>query len=119
MNAPLSIQVIKSLAGEPEYVLIPIAVYNALREEIEDEIAGLEAMTQKDEQYIPFRPEDYVTNPIALARIKAHTTQEQLAERMGVSQAYVSKIERQDRVTVKVLEKVMAALGGKSKTRTR
>ena len=68
MNAPLSIQVIKSLAGEPEYVLIPIAVYNALREEIEDEIAGLEAMMEKDEQYVPFRPEDYVTNPIALAR---------------------------------------------------
>lgn len=119
MNAPLSIQVIKSLAGEPEYVLIPITVYNALREEIEDEIAGLEALAEKSEQYIPFRPEDYVTNPVALARIKAHVTQQGLAERMGVSQAYVSKLENQSRVTVSMIEKVVTALGGKSKKQPR
>ncbi len=119
MNAPLSIQVIRSLAGEPEYVLIPVAVYKALREEIEDEIAGLEAMTEKDESYIPFQPEDYVTNPVALARIKAHVTQEQLAERMGVSQAYVSKIESQSKVTAKTIEKAMVALGHRSKKQSR
>lgn len=119
MNAPLSIQVIKSLAGEPEYVLIPIAVYNALREEIEDEIVGLEALSEKGEEYIPFRTEDYVTNPVALARIKARVTQEALAERMGVSQAYVSKIESQRRVTVKVIEKVMTALSAKAKKQIR
>ena len=119
MNAPLSIQVIKSLAGEPEYVLIPIVVYNALRDQIEEEIAGLEALSEKDEQYIAFHPEDYVANPVALARIKAHVTQGELAERMGVSQAYVSKIESQARVTAKVIEKVMAALDRKSKKSTR
>ncbi len=119
MNAPLSIQVINSLAGEPEYVLIPIAVYKALREEIEDEIAGLEAMAQKDDSYISFQPEDYITNPVALARIAAHVTQKQLAERMGVSQAYVSKIESQTKVTAKTIEKTIAALGTKAKTKTR
>lgn len=60
-------------------------------------------------------PEDYVTNPIALAHIKAHVTQQVLAERMGVSQAYVSKLESQSKVTVKGIEKVTAALGGKLK----
>ncbi len=119
MNAPLSIQVIKSLAGEPEYVLIPVAVYNALREEIEDEIAGLEAVAEKDAQYIPFRTEDYVTNPVALARIKAHATQNDLAECMGVSQAYVSKIESQSKVTAKTIEKVIAALRSRSKKQAR
>ena len=43
MNAPINLQVIKSVEGKPEYVLIPVAVYKALREEIEDEIAVLEA----------------------------------------------------------------------------
>ena len=60
--------------------------------------------------YVFFDPADYVDNPIALARIKAGITQEELAKRMQVSQAYISKIERQDRVTLKLLNKVKAAL---------
>ena len=117
MNAPVSLQVIKSVEGKPEYVLIPVAVYQALREEIEDEIAGLEATAQKGEGYVPFAVEDYVSNPVSLARIKANVTQEQLAERMGVSQAYVSKIENQAKVTAKLLAKVDAALAKKKKRR--
>ena len=115
MNAPVSLQVIKSVEGKPEYVLIPVAVYQALREEIEDEIAGLKAAAQKGEGYVPFAVEDYVSNPVSLARIQANVTQEQLAERMGVSQAYVSKIENQAKVTGKLLAKVDAALAKKKK----
>ena len=110
MNAPLGIQVIKSIAGKPEYVLIPVAVYEALREEIEDELAGLEAAADKSGHYVPFALEDHVENPIALARINAKVTQEQLAKRMRVTQAYISKIEHQDRVTPKLMAKVKAAL---------
>ncbi len=110
MNAPLNIQIIKSLAGKPEYVLIPVSVYNALREYIEDELAGLEVMTEKGGDYAPFTLEDYVDNPVALARIKAKVTQGYLAKRMGVTQAYISKIEHQDKVTPKLLLKVKAAL---------
>lgn len=62
------------------------------------------------EDYVPFVVEDYVDNPIALARIKAHVTQGELARRMKVSQAYISKIERQDRVTPKLLMRIKAAL---------
>jgi DNA-binding XRE family transcriptional regulator len=110
MNARLNIQTIKSIAGKPEYVLIPVAVYEALREQIEDELAGLEATADKSGDYVPFVLEDYVDNPIALARIRAKVTQEHLAARMGVSQAYVSKIEHQERVTPKLQAKVKAAL---------
>ena len=110
MNAPLNIQVIKSISGKPEFVLIPVAVYDALRDEIEDELAGLEAAADKGGDYVSFALEDYVDNPIALARIKAKVTQERLAKRMGVTQAYISKIEHQDKVTPKLLAKVKAAL---------
>ena len=59
---------------------------------------------------VPFNPADYVDNPIALARIKAGITQESLAKKMGVAQAYISKIEAQDQVTAKLLHKVKLAL---------
>ena len=49
-------------------------------------------------------------NPVALARIKARMTQDQLARRLGVSQAYISKLEKQTKVTAKVLAKVQTTL---------
>ena len=104
-----TVQIIESLNGEPEYVLIPYPVYRALKGKIDD------AMKKKGVgmgDYIPFRIEDFVDNPVALARIKAKLSQEDLAERMGVSQAYVSKIENQARVSGKVLAKVKEALKG-------
>ena len=60
--------------------------------------------------YDAFDPADYVDNPIALARIKAGITQESLAKKMGVTQAYISKIEAQDQVTAKLLQKIKMAL---------
>ena len=110
MNAPLNLQIIKSISGKPEFVLIPVAVYNALRELIEDELAGLEAAAGKRGDYVPFELADYVDNPVALARIKANLTQKELAKRVGVTQAYVSKVERQSKVTPKLLAKVKQAV---------
>ena len=110
MNAPLNLQVIKSISGKPEFVLIPVAVYNALREQIEDEVAGLEAAAEKGGDYVPFALEDYVDSPLARARIKANITQKELAMRLGVTQAYISKVEHQAKVTPKLLAKVKAAL---------
>ncbi len=110
MNAPLNLQVIKSISGKPEFVLIPVAVYNALREQIEDEVAGLEAAAEKGGDTVPFTLEDYVDSPVARARIKANVTQRVLAKRLGVTQAYISKVEHQAKVTPKLLAKVKAAL---------
>jgi DNA-binding XRE family transcriptional regulator len=102
----MSLQVIKSIDGKDEYVLIPVKVYRALHEEIDTKFRKLEQVND----YVPFDPADYVDNPVALARIKANLTQEQLAKLLKVSQAYISKIERQQKVTPKLLTRVKAAI---------
>lgn len=66
-------------------------------------------MTTNTPDYIEFNPADYVDNPIALARIQAGLTQEELATRMAVIQAYISKIEAQHKVTAKIPQKVKIA----------
>jgi DNA-binding XRE family transcriptional regulator len=106
----MTLQKIRSLDGKDEYVLLPISVYRTLRAEINSQIAGRKTTRSKTADYVPFELEDYVDNPIALARIRARLTQAELAKRMSVTQAYISKIEAQDRVSSKVLEKAQVAL---------
>lgn len=104
----MNLQTIKSLDGRLEYVLLPVAAYKALRHQITEQLR----QTQDNEDYERFDPADYVDNPVALARIQAGITQEDLAKLMCVTQAYVSKIESQDKVTPKLLNKVHVALKG-------
>ena len=106
----MTLQKIKSIQGKDEYVLLPIAVYRALKDQIEKELAACEANQDDEQAYEPFVLEDYVDNPVALARIKAGITQEQLAQRLGVSQSYVSQMERRNNITSKMLERVRAAI---------
>ena len=103
MSLPL--QMINSPQGLPEYVLLPVKVYYELRPQIEAKL------NDEESDYVPFVLENYISNPAALARIKANVTQEELANFMGVTQAYISKIERQKKPTAKTLEKIHAALG--------
>lgn len=63
-----------------------------------------------NEDYEIYNPADYVDNPVALARIRAGVTQEELTKLMEVTQAYISKIENQEKVTLKMLTKVKQAL---------
>jgi ribosome-binding protein aMBF1 (putative translation factor) len=102
----MTLQTIKSIEGKTEYVLLPVGIYNLLRSEIE------QALKKKynNDDYIPFKVENYVDNPVALARINAGITQEELAKRMKVTQAYISKLETQDKVTAKVIKKVKEAI---------
>lgn len=102
----MNLQTIKSLDGKIEYILLPVAIYYALSQQIADQLK----QTQQDEKYEIFDPADYIENPVALARIKAGFTQEELATRMNVTQAYVSKIENQEKVSVKIMQKVSKAL---------
>jgi len=111
----MRLQTIKSADGKDEYVLLPVAVYRALKGEIEDKLAHRSPKRKAADEYVPFVLEDYVDNPVALARMKAHLTQQELAERLGVSQAYISKIERQDKVTPALLERVVKAIRGRKK----
>ncbi len=100
------LQTIKSIEGKVEYVLLPVSIYNALQDEIEMRMKKLKSKND----YVTFDPADYVDNPIALARIKINMTQEELAKRMNVTQAYISKIETKNKVTAKMLQKVKSAL---------
>jgi len=100
----MNLQIIKSVDGKDEYVLLPIMIYNALHDEIH-------ARVKKSKTgYVTFDPADYVDNPIALARINSGITQEELAKKMNVSQAYISKIEANDNASAKLLLKVKTAL---------
>ena len=102
----MSLQIIKSVEGKDEYVLLPIAVYQVLHAQIDKKISQLEAT----DDYVPFDPADYVDNPVALARLQTGMTQKELAKRLNVSQAYISKIERQEKVTAKLMAKVKIAI---------
>jgi hypothetical protein len=97
----MTLQIIKSIDGKEEYVLLPITAYKALKKEIDNIL---------EDDYQPFVLEDYVSSPVALARIKANLSQLELAELMDVSQAYISKLEGSQKVSPKTLSKVMQAL---------
>ena len=105
----MNLQTIKSMDGKVEYVLLPVAAYHALRHQITEQLKH----TQESEDYEVFDPADYIDNPVALARIQAGITQEELAKLMNVTQAYVSKIENQEKVTPKIMQKVTKAIGEK------
>lgn len=102
----MNLQIIRSIEGKAEYVLLPIQIFNVLSQEIEKKCKEIDP----HQDYVPFEVSDYIDNPIALARIKAHITQEELAKRMKVTQAYISKIEKQKKVTAKLLHKIKEAL---------
>ena len=102
----MNLQTIKSMDGKVEYVLLPIATYNALRPEILKQLKH----SQVHDDYEAFDPADYVDNPVALARINAGITQAELAKLMHVTQAYISKIENQDKITPRMLTKIKVAL---------
>ena|SRR3990167_2431762 len=105
----MNLQTIKSMDGKIEYVLLPVATYQALRHQITEQLKH----AQENEDYEIFDITDYIDNPVALVRIQAGITQEELAKLMGVTQAYVSKIENQDKVTPKMMQKVTEALTDK------
>ncbi len=107
----MSLQIIKFVEGKDEYVLLPISIYNVLRNQIKEVMKKIRSQAD----YVAFDPADYIDNPVALARIKAGITQEELARRMKVTQAYISKIEAQGKVSPKVLQKVKHSLENDSK----
>jgi len=106
----MSLQIIKSLNGQDEYVLLPVAVYRELKEQIQATLATLVERSESEDDYEDFDPADYVQNPIALARLSAGVKQSDLARALGVSQPYLSKLERAGQVSKAALQRVEAAL---------
>jgi len=113
----MKLQTIKSAEGKDEYVLLPVNAYLRLRNEI-DRVLKIDKPDAKAD-YIAFDPANYVNNPIALARIHAGLSQSELAARANVTQAYVSKIERQEDVSPKVILKFNAAFKAAPKSASR
>lgn len=108
----MNLQIIRGMNGKEEYVLLPVEVYKILQEQIEEELIGLGIEAGQAEDYESFNPADYVQNPVALARMKVGIKQVELARRMGVSQAYISKLEHTEEVTENMLKRVHDALRG-------
>lgn len=102
----MSIQTIKTLDGH-EFVLLPIECYERLKTQIDEYLYNQES---SKETYLPFKLENYVRNPAALARINAGVTQKELSELLNVSQAYISKIEGNEHVSAKTMLKIQQAL---------
>jgi hypothetical protein len=106
----MNIQTIKDIHGNAEYVLLPVQVYDALHDQIEDELSGLEAWANQEEDYVDFNPADYVKNPVALSRLQAQVKQIDLARYMKVTQSYISRLEHAEHVSNEALQKGKAAL---------
>ena len=105
----MTLQTIKSLDGKTEYVLLPVEIFAVLQRPIEKELKRLKKRS-KDDDYVVFDPADYIDNPVALARLKHHLRQSELAELLGVSQAYISKVEKQLAVSPQFVSRVKEAL---------
>lgn len=102
-----ALQTICAISGKPEYVLIPISVYKVLQTKIE---STLDSIDDSDD-YVDFNLEDYVSNRVALVRINAGLKQTELAKLLGVSQAYVSKIEKENyRISEALYQKIVKAI---------
>lgn len=97
----MNLQRIKAIDGRDEYVLLPVGAYEFLKKQIDQVL---------NQDYTKFELEEYVKNPVAIARIHAGLTQEELAERLEVSQAYISKIENQLTVPLKLMQKIKTKL---------
>ena len=87
-----------------------MAVYLELKEQIQAKLAVLANGSASEDDYEDFDPVDYVQNPIALARLRAGVKQSDLARALGVSQPYLSKLERAEQVSKTALQRVQAVL---------
>ncbi len=107
----MSIQVIKK-KRKADYVIIPYDEFLSYADEdLIDSAYVQEVLSDpNDGEIVDFNFADYVDNPIHLCRLNAGLTQKELAENMGVTQAYISKLEGAHRVSPKALKKVSSLL---------
>ncbi len=114
----MSIQVIKK-KKKTDYVVIPYDEFIEYADEDLIDAAYIQEILQDpvEGEIIDFDFADHVSNPVHLARLRAGITQKELAEKMAVTQAYISKLEKSEHVTPKALKKVIVILssnGGQS-----
>lgn len=91
--------------GKPAFAVIPYDEYLALT------VNRDKPLTSKEDEFVPFVVGDYIRNPLRAARVDAGVTQQELANRLEVTQGYISKIEgRNFDVTPALLGRVNKAL---------
>lgn len=85
---------------QPAFAVIPYADY-----------IKLVGSTDDENESVPFVLSDYIQNPIRIARIQANLSQQDLAEKLKVTQGYISRIEgRNFKVSDKLMHKVKVVL---------
>ena len=85
---------------KPAFVVIPY-----------DDYLELTNQDKEEDEFIPFKLDDYIQNPIRVARIQANLSQQELAERLSVTQGYISRIEgRNFKVSDKLMHKIKSVL---------
>jgi len=107
----MSIQVIKK-KHKADYVIIP---YNEFLEYADEDLIDAAYIQEVlsdpiDGKIIEFNFEDYVNNPVHLCRLRVGLSQKELAKKMNVSQAYISKLEKMETVSAKALKKVSESI---------
>ena len=104
--------------GKPRYAVLDYSDFRQLAARLQDleDLAEVERILadEADEWVSQEEAEEILLrNPVKTAREKAGITQKELARRMSISQAAVSKLERKfANPTRKTLERVAKALGG-------
>lgn len=107
----MTIQVIKK-NEKTDYVIIPYDEFLAFADKDLIDATYIQEILQDpvEGEMTNFDFADYVDNPIQLARLRTGLTQKELADKMEVTQAYISKLERSKRVSPKALKKVTDTL---------
>lgn len=86
--------------NQPAFAVIPY-----------DDYIKLVGNNSDDNETVPFVLIDYIQNPIRVARIEANLSQQDLADKMKVTQGYISRIEgRNFKVSDKLIRKIKSAL---------
>jgi DNA-binding XRE family transcriptional regulator len=113
----MSSQILKDAAGRPTHIVLTIEEYQEIQKALTHHPAVAEGLKRlQDPSLKTYTMEEVARlvfgNHIRACRERANLTQEELAQRMGCSQSYISQIEVPDaRPTLGTLQKVAEAIG--------
>ena len=100
--------------GKVKYVVLPVDLFNALLERLEDE-SDLHTIREakNDPLYDQKEAEDYIfMNPVKRERLERGWTQKDLADKIGVKQSTIAKWEREGVVYRKKTREKLANVFG-------
>lgn len=106
----MKLQTIKNINGADEYILVPAKVYARLTVSTRRAITRATRRVNANDQYHVFNPEDYVDQPVILARLRAGVSQVDLAARLGVGLSILKRVEAKNLCAATFLEAVRRAL---------